>query len=86
MGPRSMVDGIKGMGVTVRLYASLREGRKAEEEVETSPGTTVATLAAALGLPQSAVTLVFVNNRHGSWDTVLHDGDEIALFPPVGGG
>ncbi len=74
------------MRVTVRLYANLREGHKPEEEVETPPGATVAALMGMLGVPESAVTLVFVNGVHASPDSVLRQGDRVALFPPVGGG
>jgi sulfur-carrier protein len=72
--------------VKVRLYASLREGHEAEEEVETPEGTTVASLAQIVRVPRSEVTLVFVNGRHASWETVLREGDNVALFPPIGGG
>ena len=29
---------------------------------------------------------VAINQDHVSFDTVLHDGDEVAFFPPVTGG
>jgi len=30
--------------------------------------------------------IVFVNNRHAAEDSVLRDGDRLAIFPPVAGG
>ncbi len=74
------------MRVTVRLYANLREGHEPEEEVEMPPGATVAALISMLRVPESAVTLLFVNGLHAAPDTALREGDSIALFPPVGGG
>ncbi len=74
------------MRVTVRLYATLREGRKPEEEIEAPSRTTVGELMGILKIPESAVTLVFVNGVHAAQDTTLREGDSIALFPPIGGG
>ena len=39
-------------------------------------------LAAALGLPDGRVKIIFVNSRASSLSTSLHDGDRVALFPP----
>jgi sulfur-carrier protein len=74
------------MRITVRLYATLREGRAPEESLELPPGTSVSAVIKELKLPESVVTLIFVNGRHASPDTTLDEGDEVALFPPIGGG
>lgn len=31
-------------------------------------------------------TIISVNNHYASFKEILHDGDNIAFFPPVGGG
>jgi sulfur-carrier protein len=72
--------------ITVRLYASLREGHQAEEEMEAPQGSTIASVIEMLGIPETAATLTFVNGRHASTDTVLREGDNLGLFPPIGGG
>ena len=74
------------MHVRVRLYASLRKDRAPEEDVEVPPGTTTASLIEMLGLEVPAVTLIFINGRHADLMTEIRDGDEMALFPPIGGG
>ena len=74
------------MHISVRLYASLREGHEAEEELEVPTGSTIASVIETLNVAANAVTLTFINGRHGSLETVLHDSDHLALFPPVGGG
>ncbi len=74
------------MHVKVRLYASLRGAHLPEEEMDVSAGTTVASIIEMLGLHPPSVTLVFINGRHGAFESQIHEGDEVALFPPVGGG
>jgi molybdopterin converting factor subunit 1 len=36
--------------------------------------------------PLLASTRIAINEEYSTWDTVVHDGDEIALVPPVSGG
>jgi sulfur-carrier protein len=74
------------MRITVRLYATLHEGRAPEESLELPPGTSVSAVIKELRIPESVVTLIFVNGRHASPDTTLDEEDEVALFPPIGGG
>lgn len=74
------------MKLTVRLFASLRDGRFEAETRRYGPDTTVGDVLADLGIPESAVKLVFVNNRHARADVVLRDGDVLGIFPPIGGG
>lgn len=49
-------------------------------------GATVRDLAAHLGVPAEEVKLVFANGLSRDLDYVLVDGDDLGLFPPVGGG
>jgi molybdopterin converting factor small subunit len=39
-----------------------------------------------LGLPDDVVRVVFVNGRARPRDWALSDGDELGIFPPIGGG
>jgi molybdopterin synthase catalytic subunit len=79
------------MCVQVRLFASYRESAgTARLEVLLPTGATVSHLLAALaervpGL-SAARGLVAVNHTYVAADCVLHDGDEVALIPPVSGG
>jgi len=80
------------MRVRVRLFASYAEAFGREEiPLELAQGATVADCLAAIRgepaatrLPPSPV--VAVNQRYARSDTVLRDGDELALIPPVAGG
>jgi molybdopterin converting factor small subunit len=74
------------MNVTVRLFATLRDGRFEEEERQYGPEATVGQILDDLNIPESEVKIVFVNNRHARVDRELEDGDVVGIFPPIGGG
>jgi molybdopterin converting factor small subunit len=38
-----------------------------------------------LGLPQDEIKVIFVNNKKVGLGTVLRDGDQLGLSPPVAG-
>ena len=54
--------------------------------VELPQGSTLADLVDDLGLPRKKVRVVFVNGRARQLDYELTPGDEVGLFPPIGGG
>ncbi len=74
------------MNITVKLFASFRNGRFDIEVKNYPDGTTVADVADILSLPQSELGIMMVNSRHVKLDRVLVDGDTLALFPLLGGG
>jgi molybdopterin converting factor subunit 1 len=81
------------MKVQVRLFAALREATGTAHVVqELAPGARVQDLMDALVReypalrPQMGVTRAAVNRQYASLQVELHDGDEVALVPPVGGG
>ena len=49
-------------------------------------GTTVQGLLRHLDLPEEEVKIVFVNALFRKMDHILADGDELGIFPAVGGG
>jgi molybdopterin converting factor subunit 1 len=81
------------MDVIVRYFAGHRDitGR-AEEHIELTEAATVGTLWELLvdRYPRlagySGRLLYAINQEFGMLDTQLHDGDEVALVPPVSGG
>jgi len=77
--------------VQVKLFATLRQYRPGlgigeAFPVELPERATLADLIQALGLPQGEVKVVFVNALFREPEHVLGDGDEVGIFPPVGGG
>lgn len=84
------------MRITVRYFALLREQAEREsEELEwREPAPTLERFREHLAVrtPALAATLrerpllCAVNREYAAAGTVLKDGDEVALFPPVTGG
>lgn len=81
------------MNVEVKLYGTLCALRPAAVkmphhtfELTLPEETTAVHLTKALGIETGLVTAVTINNKTAEPDTVLHDGDQIRLFPPVAGG
>ena len=81
------------MRVVVKLFAAYREAVGQSEIVcEVADGCTVARLAKQLGeqhprLGERLGAARFAVNRdYVAPETVLHDGDELVLIPPVAGG
>jgi molybdopterin converting factor small subunit len=75
--------------ISVRLFAGLElraRERRAAYELAPADVPTVADLAGVLGLAPGAAGLVLVNGVHATPDRSLAAGDEVALFPPLGGG
>ena len=81
------------MTIRVKLFAILRErAGSGDMELSLGEGSTVDDASAALAknvpaleqyLPRAAYA---VNQAYVDRRTILHDGDELALIPPVSGG
>jgi len=72
--------------VSVRLFAGLRE-RAGAARVELDDVERAADVWARLGLGEEPPGLLYaVNREYAGRETELHDGDEVALIPPVSGG
>jgi molybdopterin synthase sulfur carrier subunit len=74
------------MKVTVKLFASLRKDRFAVDERDYQDGATVGHILASLRIPEEEAAIIFINGRHAEPDSLLKEGDLLAIFPPVGGG
>jgi molybdopterin converting factor small subunit len=74
------------MKIKTRLFATLRNNRGKEVDVEVGDGATVRDILDVLSINREDVALLLVNGRDGSIDTVLTETDYVSLFPPVGGG
>ncbi|MEW5721689.1 MAG: hypothetical protein AB1896_01175 [Thermodesulfobacteriota bacterium] len=76
--------------VEVRLYYYLRryqpEGRGDPLRVRLEAGASLGRLQEVLGLPTDLPVVALVNGRRGLPESVLGDGDQVVMFPPVEGG
>jgi molybdopterin converting factor small subunit len=72
--------------ITVKVFADLRKFAPSVSHQTVSPGETIARIIRRLDIPASKVTVVFLNARHANLDDIIHPGDTLSLFPPVGGG
>ncbi|SHF06681.1 MoaD/ThiS family protein [Desulforamulus putei] len=78
------------MVIELRVYTGLEKytGTRYGELItlQLAEGTTVRDVIKRYGIPEEEVFSALINGLHKPFDTVLQDGDRVALFPPVGGG
>lgn len=77
--------------VKVKLFATLRReypdlGIGEAMSVAVPDDANIADLVERLNLPDDQVKVVFVNGTVRRRDFRLSEGDEVGIFPPVGGG
>ncbi len=74
------------MTISIKLFASLREGRFDADTRALNEGATVRDALDLIGVTAAEAAVLFVNSRHTDPERPLADGDSLAVFPPVGGG
>lgn len=79
------------MRVTVKLHATLRKflppgSSEQSAVVELPEGATVADLVRRLGIPPEHTKMMVSGDNYLETSSVLHDGQDVDLFPPLAGG
>ena len=74
------------MKLEIKLFASLQKFMPHAEKVELDDHCTVKELLEKIGINSSEVAITLVNGRQVKLDQTLHDGETIAIFPPIAGG
>jgi molybdopterin converting factor small subunit len=79
------------MHVQVKLFAMLRQYAgdvKAGTpiDMELTEGASLQDLICKLGIPLEETRIAFVNGIIEELDRKLKEGDQIGIFPPIGGG
>ena len=74
------------MQVTVKLFAFFREGRFIKEDRELPGAAPVGQVVDDLDIDREEVGVLMINSRHCQFDTILQEGDILAIFPVIGGG
>ena len=73
------------MQVTVKLFASFREGRFASAVQDYPPATRIADVITHLDISEAEVGMIMLNHRHATPEELL-EGAQLSLFPLLGGG
>ena len=74
------------MMVEVRLFATFRQGRFKEKEMELDEGTSVGDLLEQLKIHGKEARILLVNGDAVSTEYELAAGDVVSIFPPLAGG
>lgn len=77
------------MQITVKFYGNLKKYLPEKREIaqmEIDPDTTIQTLLSRLGVPDTQVWMSAINDNVVDESSVLHEGDLLEIFEPVGGG
>jgi molybdopterin synthase sulfur carrier subunit len=74
------------MVLTVKLFATFREGRFDVAQLDRPEGATLGEVVDGLGIPRDEVGILMVRGRHAQLADRLSPGDTVSIFPLVGGG
>jgi sulfur carrier protein ThiS len=74
------------MTVRLVLQATLRQKLPGLPDPLRTKATNVAELLDEQHLPRNEAAMLFINGQRATMESVIRDGDEIRLFPLLGGG
>lgn len=74
------------MKITVKLFATLREGRKKNQDLEIADNSKIIDVIKFLDIAKKDVAILLKNGIDANTEDTLNDSDTISIFPPVGGG
>ena len=74
------------MKITAKLFATLRDGRGKQLDIEIKEGASVSKALEKLSIKKTDVTIILLNGNNTGVDALLSEGDTLSIFPPVGGG
>jgi len=78
------------MKVSLKCFSTLADGENCRHDRSgifslTNNDHTVRHLARMASVPETDVSVVFVNGKRASLRSTLSEGDRVALVPPTGG-
>ena len=73
--------------IQLKLSATLKRfAPPVADDYPIPPGSTVRELIDALGIPSAEVNLIFIDGRRANFEARLTGGEQVSVFPPLGGG
>ncbi|MDO5338046.1 MAG: MoaD/ThiS family protein [Eubacteriales bacterium] len=72
--------------IEVRLFATLRKGRGKIFQLEAAAFSSGTQILEYFNIPLDEVAIFLINGFHAKPESIVKDGDIVAIFPPVGGG
>jgi sulfur carrier protein ThiS len=74
------------MDVVVNLFATLQQGRFRRKTLDMPVGSTALDLCQHLAIDPREITILMVNGTATHRGHPLEAGDEVSVFPAIGGG
>ncbi len=74
------------ISINVKLFATFRVGRFVAEARNYPVGTRIVDIIRELEIPEPEIGIIMLNSKHAEPDKQLADGDNLGIFPLVGGG
>jgi molybdopterin converting factor small subunit len=72
--------------ITVKLFAFFRENRFKKQEQQFPATATVREIIRVQGIDPEEVGVTMINSRHCTLEQTPIQGDQLAIFPVIGGG
>ncbi|MFX0076790.1 MAG: MoaD/ThiS family protein [Candidatus Hermodarchaeota archaeon] len=77
----------KEINATVKFFATLRSLAPAKQSITLLQGSTVKTILDMFNISEKTKLIILINGvPHQTRESVIKDGDIVAIFPPLAGG
>lgn len=74
------------MQIEVRLFATFRKGRWVSKKLSFDKAVDIRYILNGLQIKEEDLGIALINGEYSKVDSILKEGDVLALFPPIGGG
>ena len=77
----------KNITATIKFFANLREFAPPKKIMTLPTGSTVRTVLDMVNISKETKLIILINGSpHKTRETLIKDGDVVAIFPPLAGG
>jgi molybdopterin converting factor small subunit len=75
------------INATVKFFATLRRAAPAKKNITLLVGSTINTILDMFDIPKETKLIILINGvPHQTRETIVKNGDIVAIFPPLAGG